>query len=426
MRIPKDVILIWDGLNSQIPQLWVRETSLDGKFIKGWGDKQVGETGGSATHSHQATDEGHTAINHTHIFTLNQFCSTNQYMTSNWEANRPNFNMDLCHTHSGTTGSMNGGGLNSVNFTTGEASNNPPFKDVIFIKAQSGAILKEGINVLWSSQTIPNGWTKNNNYDGKFLRGANPNEDAGGEGGSLTHIHSLNYNHTIIAHNHNALQSSDWPGVAGGHVYGKTNISDKTTYIHSHTCYFSNDNTANQTLTVNINYNTSEQVEPLHRKLFLIKKGVNGLKEKGIIGLWLNDENNIPRGWAVCDGLNNTPNLKNYFIKITVDDNQLSLTGGANNHSHANLSHTHSGVSHSHSITTSGANNNTNEPSGYTYRNTTPKTHTHTGTTDATNINFNNANISFTSANNEPEYRTVIFIQFKKEVEGGKFLLNFI
>ena len=35
MNIPNNVILVWLGTNGAIPANYARETSLDGKFIKG-------------------------------------------------------------------------------------------------------------------------------------------------------------------------------------------------------------------------------------------------------------------------------------------------------------------------------------------------------------------------------------------------------
>ncbi len=87
MRIPQNVILIWAGANSSIPSGWSRETALDDKFPKGWGAENPNTTGGNPTHNHQANDPGHSLVNHTHTFTTNAFCSTNQYPTGNWTAN---------------------------------------------------------------------------------------------------------------------------------------------------------------------------------------------------------------------------------------------------------------------------------------------------------------------------------------------------
>jgi len=425
MRIPKDVILIWTGLNSNIPSGWTRETLLDDKYPKAWGSENPNVIGGSATHSHTATDPGHSLVNHTHTYTLNQFCATNQYVTSNWTQNYPNYNYNGCHTHNGTTGSINGGGLQSLNFTTGEALNDPPFKKVIFIKAGNSSILQDGICVLWDKTTTPNNYV-DENYNGKFIKGAGSGEDAGGEGGSLNHSHSVNHSQTIIAHSHQSTNTTDWPGVSGGAAYGDNQIVDYVTYIHHHTASYGNDNTAGQSSSFSGTYNTTENVEPYHIKLRLLKKLTGGIKEKGIIGLWLGNINDIPKGWVLCDGQNGTLDLRDKFIKITTNPSEVGQVGGSNTHSHAPYSHTHPAISHTHSISTGQASSGTNRPSGYNFQNTTPRSHTHTGTTNATNMTFTNSSITFSTSDNQPPYRTVAYIQFQKEIYDGGMLLNFL
>jgi len=54
----------------------------------------------------------------------------------------------------------------------------------------------------------------------------------------------------------------------------------------------------------------------------------NILIPNGIIVMWSGSVNNIPKGWAICDGKNGTPNLKNQFIKGAIDDLSMNKTGG--------------------------------------------------------------------------------------------------
>lgn len=425
MKIPQGVILIWPGTNSSIPSGWTRETSLDGKFPKAWGTQNPNETGGAETHYHQANDPGHSLINHTHTYTTGQFCSTSQFPTGNWTPNYPNFNMNLCHTHTGTTGDANGGGLQSTTFNTGTASNYPPYKKVIFIKAGNSSLLSDGIACLWGKNYIPNNWQSLSSYDNKFIVGANNNEDAGGEGGSLTHSHDITHSQTIIAHTHQDSYTNNWPGVSGGHVKGRNETWMNTCYVHNHLAHYGNDSTAGQSSQYTGTYNTTEQIEPYYIKLALIQKQTGGLKEKGIIGLWLGNTTNIPKGWVLCDGNNGTLDLRDKFIKIANSLSEIGQTGGSNIHTHANYLHTHSGINHTHNLWTEYAETGTNQTidSG---QNTTPRLHTHTGTTDSAIMTFSNSNITFASSDNQPPYRTVAYIQFQKEAGGGAFLLNFL
>jgi microcystin-dependent protein len=75
---------------------------------------------------------------------------------------------------------------------------------------------------------------------------------------------------------------------------------------------------------------------------------------KGTIVMWSGTIASIPSGWALCDGTNGTPDLRNKFVKCV--SNSLTnpgATGGSSTVTliEANLPpHTHTGPSHSHNI----------------------------------------------------------------------------
>jgi len=49
----------------------------------------------------------------------------------------------------------------------------------------------------------------------------------------------------------------------------------------------------------------------------------------GIIVMWHGDSTNIPPGWALCNGVNNTPNLQGTFILGTNNYTEIGTTGGS-------------------------------------------------------------------------------------------------
>lgn len=55
---------------------------------------------------------------------------------------------------------------------------------------------------------------------------------------------------------------------------------------------------------------------------------------QGIIVAWSGAIVDIPDGWVICDGNNDTPNLRNRFIIGAGDTYVVSDTGGANEHEH--------------------------------------------------------------------------------------------
>jgi len=69
----------------------------------------------------------------------------------------------------------------------------------------------------------------------------------------------------------------------------------------------------------------------------------------GMIMLWYGEVVDIPSGWALCNGANNTPDLRNKFIVGAKDAGpgyDPGDTGGSKIHSHA-----FTGDGHSHDLT---------------------------------------------------------------------------
>jgi len=65
----------------------------------------------------------------------------------------------------------------------------------------------------------------------------------------------------------------------------------------------------------------------------------------GSIAMWSGLLSNIPKGWALCDGTNGTPDLRERFVRGALNQGQMNNTGGATNHDHVMF-----GVNHRHLI----------------------------------------------------------------------------
>jgi hypothetical protein len=78
----------------------------------------------------------------------------------------------------------------------------------------------------------------------------------------------------------------------------------------------------------------------------------------GAIMMWSDTVGNIPNGWAVCDGQNGTPDLRNKFIKGASNleksdpptSGKIGYIGGSNNGTVTSGAHTHMGGGHTHTI----------------------------------------------------------------------------
>ena len=72
--------------------------------------------------------------------------------------------------------------------------------------------------------------------------------------------------------------------------------------------------------------------------------------------MWSGSSNNIPSGWYLCDGTNNTPDLRNRFIVGSGGDYSIGNTGGESSHTltlNEMPSHKHDFYAYSNTSTTS-------------------------------------------------------------------------
>lgn len=74
----------------------------------------------------------------------------------------------------------------------------------------------------------------------------------------------------------------------------------------------------------------------------------------GVIMMWSGSIEAIPAGFALCDGTNGTPDLRNRFIVGAGDTYTLGATGGSADATLVSHTHSVSDPGHSHSIPTNG------------------------------------------------------------------------
>lgn len=421
MKIPANVILLWPGSVASIPANWTRETALDAKFPKAWGAEAPGVTGGANYHAHTGIAHSHTETDsHGHLVQLNISNDCASYGGS------PNQDpIAQCgHGHaSSTISTLSGGAASDTIAYPSQANNNhPPYFNFLFLKANTGgAVIATDMIALFNSATIPANWLAcTDGLNGapalgnKYIRGAATSADGGTTGGSLTHDHVLNHSHSTV-HSHSGLSGIDdnHPtrtngGGSGGNKTGS----------HQHTVYLNNQTVTTDTYTATL---TSGTVEPAYKKLLAIQRQASGATSpKGIIGLWIGAVGDIPKGWKLCngqlwdDGVTQTPDLQNYYVKIANATSEIGNSGGSNTHAHAaSNSHTHSqSGAHTHSGSTDSQGGNTASGSS-----TSPASHGHSlqsvGNNNAT-LTWSASTMSAESVNNEPEYYIAAYIQLAK------------
>lgn len=99
------------------------------------------------------------------------------------------------------------------------------------------------------------------------------------------------------------------------------------------------------------------QATPLQQVNSLISAatGSSGNIPVGGIILWSGTVSSIPSGWALCDGGNGTPDLRNRFIVGAGSTYDPEDTGGVSAHTHSVSTNTNSSGGHNHGGSTDAA-----------------------------------------------------------------------
>jgi len=404
--IAPGIILPFDGNHADIPAGFVRETSLDGKYPKSSGNANPGSTGGSATHTHTSPAHSHTLASHTHSGTLGSSVTGG---TGDADTGGPITRRS--HAHSFTSSPNSTATSNAVAVTYSAVSNDPPFYTVIFIRSTAYNLIPTNALILREA-TSRSGMAFHTPSAGKFLKGAETGANAGATGGSTTNVHSINHGHSPLSHNHPVFNSQ---GANNSDLKEKSGDFGYVVSTHYHQITFSSSTQSFNNFTGNLT--TSETVQPSYRSLNVYKnqQGSSIIPAVGDIAMWSGSLASIPIGWALCNGENGTPNMESRYLKANSTPTSSS-TGGSNTHSHAAISHSHSASgSHTHVL----SHGNAIQPGNTRYDDGSAETSIRTDHTHANNtVNASAPGLSpsSTTANpssNEPEYRTVAYIQLK-------------
>jgi microcystin-dependent protein len=130
-----------------------------------------------------------------------------------------------------------------------------------------------------------------------------------------------------------------------------------------------------------------------------VAAGLSALIPTGVITLWSGSIISIPSGWALCNGSNGTPNLRDRFVVGAGTTYAVGATGGANtvtldatmipSHTHSLSASGTTAESGAHTHTVSASGTTSGQSVGHTHSGTTASdgVHTHTGTTGTESAN---------------------------------------
>jgi len=133
----------------------------------------------------------------------------------------------------------------------------------------------------------------------------------------------------------------------------------------------------------------------------------------GVITIWYGTSGSIPSGWVLCDGSNDTPDLRSHFVMGASSDGEVGTTSGSNTHVHSTAPSLASAGEHSHSLSGSTNSNTggTSQGSGAagTYRKSTGHSHSYSGTAASGNAHVHTVGQS-ESSSSLPPYVKLFYI----------------
>jgi hypothetical protein len=432
MKIDENVILMWGGTNASIPSGWQRETDLDSKYPKSLTSADPGSTGGSNTHTHSDGGHTHTMNSHNHSYSLSK-CSS--YTGANTTTDPSYKFLAAEHAHpSANTSSTSGGSLQSTTVTWSSVNHEPSYRTVIFIKPSgTSASLEDGIITLYNNSSVPDNWHFCNGSNGtidlrnRFIKGAGAGANANSAGGGTSHQHSVSHGHSSNSHTHtgtSAQNDTDWGGNTRQGWSHSPNDHAQHPHTHAVTLTSTTAGVSNYTKS---DAGSGDTVLPEYKCIGAIQATSDASIIEKMVGLWLGTRATVPTGWDLCDGSNDTMDLRGKFIRVGSSLANNNDTGGSNTHNHSNISHSHNASSsHNHSGTHGNASTCWHSSSGSAGKVKCDHSHT-VSSVSSVSATYSSTNITADSKSNQPAYTTAAYIQLNEIiVEGGAFLLNFV
>jgi len=423
--IPSGINVMWPSTNGSIPTGWDRNTDFDDKFIKGTAaGVNPGVNGGAATHTHTASAHTHSTVAaHTHSGSSgggSTGSGPSGTEFSHWR------NKNHSHSLSLPSATASGPGGGTSNWSS--QSNNPTFYRVIFIESDgSESGYPNDCLVFFNSATAPDNWTQHSSSVGRFFYGATANGNGGATGGggshnhptSGTHLHSgniSNHNHGYSGNSGNASGATVTSNQGGGYTPGVEY------QYHYHTPTAANDGASAVTAQSGAT-SGNDTYEPSYQKLHAIENnsGANQYTE-GAIVLWDGLLSAIPDDFLLCDGTNDTPDMRGVFPKNTASgSSDLNATGGTAGHTHsAGAGHLHV-ATHSHTVTLPGnsTTSNSSHYPGNTDGHIVHNGHTHTASLSGSANTSSATEPISSSADSQPAFRTVAYLLTPEVVSGN-------
>jgi len=461
--IPENVMVMWAGSSGSIPAGWTRDSSYDGRLIRGASNGAGGgSNGGGSTHSHSGNSHTHTGTpSHTPTWPLdapgNNMSQTGspantggdyivQYASSGgrFVSIPGHYHYNLYPGQPASVGADayigSGAGVSSFGSTSTSypsGTNIPSYHTMCIVRSDGSGGDGEGFAddlIVFYNGNDPSDWTNHSGSRAKFIYGNNGGgSNAGGASHShsgSTHTHSASGNHVHNGETGSAAQEGNRITNTSGNISA---VEEPQTRQYRHRHAITTNASSWTTGNAGGGGSGSHNYMPPYRRLNAIQNtsGEDNWLEDAIC-MWEGSYGSIPDGWTVCDGSNSTPDMRDKFI-YTADSNGsgYNSTGGSDGHSHSNPgNHTHT-ANHSHNSIYNGIGSRGTVVNVYSYnqkhaaggdhehnlKSGQPFAH-HFAETQVASGSSSSITIS-SVGDNKPTYRTVVFIMAPTEPASG-------
>jgi len=280
-----------------VPAPWDRVDFMDGRLARGVDTgEEPGITGGSATHTHMANPPNTSSGDNFGLL------ATRNALSGLATSADP-------HTHD----------VDIPAFATEAVTNLPQNRKLAFIMTDSLAVLPPGLIAMWAGPVggLPFGWALCDGSGGNpdmvnyFARGSSPGEDPGTAWTSL-----LDHSHLVNPPPVNTTGPANSVNERGISSAG----NDQAGTSHQHE------------LDIPLFDSSTVDVNPPYMNLAFIRAQTETPVVPFLILMWAGSIADIPEGWALCDGTDGTPDLRNRFVRGSLTP---GTTGGSETHVHA-------------------------------------------------------------------------------------------
>jgi hypothetical protein len=263
-----------------------------------------------------------------------------------------------------------------------------------------------GITIVWTGTNagIPADWERETLLDGIYPKGALFNVNPNKTGGTATHTHTSSAHAHLDSHSHTITIAGT---SVGGVDTGPGAVISGKFHTHTVTCGAVSGGSLSS---VTSTYSEISNNPPYYEVIFIKPQEiVSGVPDDGICFVDSSDT----LDFTFCNGSNDTPDLRNKYLKGAPNPNDAGTTGGSYTNVH-NLTHTHTVAVHDHIDATTSAPTTTGGENGTDSNKCSSATHTHTidVATETSSITAAVAELT-TVETVEPAYEKLVPVQNK-------------